>query len=132
MLEMTKPSAIARDRRAITRGHSASRVCSGRESYASASSAPLAQASAAPLSTRFTMKSAKTMSCRPAGMSASTSISSTMSTAAVMTSGLRPKRSASAPLGTSSTTLVSAHTTFSAANSPMLSPRSRNSTVKTG
>ncbi|MEZ5302311.1 MAG: hypothetical protein R3F11_17005 [Verrucomicrobiales bacterium] len=62
----------------------------------------------------------------PAGTRQSTAISITMRIAAATTSRLRPNWSASAPDGTSSNTIATAHATFNTANCETLNPRSRN------
>ena len=67
-----------------------------------------------------------------AGATQRTAISISIATAATMTRGRRPTRSASAPAGRSVQTMAIAHAKFSRVYCVALRPRSRKSTARNG
>ena len=81
-----------------------------------ASSAPLAMASASPLSTRLTRKAQKIRVPLPRGTKAMIVISATIHTEVPTSSCFLPRTSARAPEGTSAQTIVIAHTVLSREN----------------
>ena len=85
-----KPADCHRMTWSSTRGHSSLRSCSASESKTSASSAPLAHASAIPLTMRFRKNTQNNSAGCPSGTNASSAISTIMHTAAAITSGRRP------------------------------------------
>ncbi len=91
-----------------TCGHTSSLPDSCKVSYASASSAPLANAIAKPLITRLTKNTMNTEVRLPVGTKVIVAISMNMIAEDNTTSFLRPNVSVNAPDGTSASTIVAA------------------------
>ena len=112
---------LARRSRSSTLGHSPVRPQAASDSNARASSAPEIKASAAPLTILLAASTGSTHA-DGTGTTTSRSISTTIKAAPATTSRRRPMRSASAPDGTSSSTIAAAQMALSNANSSTVIP----------